>query len=327
MAGTGSEIGDAMTVLTILLAVTFAVLVGRNDGSPLVALAIRPLSSGQWWPPLVLVIATVAVPALGLHAVAETLREMFAAAAGTSGLGLAVLLLATIATLALSTMLGVPTSITLALVGASAGAQLALGASAGGRIGRVLLLAALGPIVAALLAFAVTRVQRVASGRNLERNIRWQYGLGFVATAIAYGANDGQKLLAVFALLWGVSAGVGATDPRVVVLVAVCFAIGMVWGLRRSARGLRQGVLHPKPYQVASTLWASAIAVLLGSLLAAPVSMTQSITGGLIGSAPPQEWRRVRWEQSRRVLLAWLWTLPAAGVAGWLLTLLAQAIA
>ena len=27
MAGTGSEIGDAMTVLTILLAVTFAVLV------------------------------------------------------------------------------------------------------------------------------------------------------------------------------------------------------------------------------------------------------------------------------------------------------------
>lgn len=103
-------------------------------------------------------------------------------------------------------------------------------------------------------------------------------------------------------------------------LVAACFALGILWGLRRSARGLRQGVLHPRPYQVASTLWSSAIAVLLGSAFAAPVSMTQSITGGLIGSSPFQEWRRVRWEQSRRVALAWVWTLPVAAIAGWFLT-------
>ncbi|MDN5559003.1 MAG: inorganic phosphate transporter, partial [Ruaniaceae bacterium] len=80
-------------------------------------------------------------------------------------------------------------------------------------------------------------------------------------------------------------------------------------------------VLHPKPYQVASTLWASAVAVLIGSVLAAPVSMTQSITGGLIGSTSLQEWRRVRWEQGQRVLIAWLWTLPVAAIGGWVLTM------
>jgi inorganic phosphate transporter, PiT family len=42
-----------------------------------------------------------------------------------------------------------------------------------------------------------------------------------------------------------------------------------------------------------------------------------------MGSAPPRQWRRLRWEQSRRIVLAWLWTLPTAAIAGWGLTLAA----
>jgi phosphate/sulfate permease len=133
--------------------------------------------------------------------------------------------------------------------------------------------------------------------------VRQQQVTGFVATAIAYGANGGQKILAVFSVLFDIGVAGSAADPRVIALVIVCFAAGTMLGLRRSAHGLRQGVLHPKPYQVACTLWASTSAVLLGSVLAAPMSMTQSVTGALIGTAPPREWRRLRWEQSRRIVL------------------------
>ncbi|MBT2497738.1 inorganic phosphate transporter [Agromyces sp. ISL-38] len=310
-----------MEYLTGGLALVFAVLVGRNDGAPLVALALRPLHRRSSWPPAVLIAATVVVPAVGVQAVGGTLADLFRSSAGSSGLGLAVLLLATISTLLISTVTGIPTSITLALVGASAGAQVAHGVLEGERIARVLVLAAAGPVVAWLLALAVTRLLMLARGPSLERTVRWQQITGFVATAVAYGANDGQKLLAVFAVMFGINVAGGAVDPRVIGLVVACFAIGTMLGLRRSANGLRQGVLHPKPYQVASTLWSSATAVLVGSALAAPMSMTQSVTGALIGSAPPREWRRVRWEQSRRVVLAWLWTLPVAAVAGWALTL------
>jgi PiT family inorganic phosphate transporter len=246
---------------------------------------------------------------------------MFAASAGTSGLGLAVLLIATIATLPISTATGIPTSITLALVGASAGAQIAQGGLGTDRVLRILVLAAAGPVVAYLLALAVTRLLTLSRGPQLERTVRWLQLTGFVATAIAYGANDRQKILAVFSVLFGVGVAGSAADPRVIALVIVCFAAGTTLGLRRSAHGLRQGVLHPKPYQVACTLWSSASAVLIGSVLAAPMSMTQSVTGALIGTAPPREWRRVRWEQSRRVVFAWLWTLPVAAVIGWALTL------
>ena len=310
-----------MEYLTAFLALAFAVMVGRNDGSPLVALAIRAMDRNAWLPPLVLATATVTIPLLGWSAVADTLAGMFTAAAGTTGTGLAVLLLATIITLLISTASGIPTSITLALVGATAGAQLALGAFESERIVRVLVLAAAGPMVALLLALVLTRLVTATRGRHLERALRWQRSTGLEATAVAYGANDGQKLLAVFAVMFGVGAAGGARDWRIIVLVFACFIAGTGWGMRRSVRALRQGVLHPKPYQVASTLWASAVAVLIGSVLAAPVSMTQSITGGLIGSTSLQEWRRVRWEQGQRVLIAWLWTLPVAAIGGWVLTM------
>jgi PiT family inorganic phosphate transporter len=313
--------------VTAVLAVVFAVLVGRNDGAPLVALAIRSSHRRSWWPPVALAAATVLVPAAGYHAVATTLSDMFSASAGTAGLGLAVLLVSTIATLLISTATGIPTSITLALVGASAGAQLAGGVLEVDRVLRILVLAAVGPVVAYLLALAVTRLVTLSRGPQLERTVRRQQTVGFVATALAYGANDGQKILAVFSVLSGSSVSEAAGGPRVAGLVIACFCAGTMLGLRRSTDGLRQGVLHPKPYQVASTLWASASAVLLGSVLAAPMSMTQSVTGALIGSAPPREWRRVRWEQSRRIVLAWLWTLPVASAAGWGLTLAITALA
>lgn len=316
-----------MEYATLALAFIYAVLVGRNDGSPLVALAIRSMHRTSWWPPLVLVAGVVLVPLLGIHSVAETLTALFRGAAGESGAGFPILLLATILTLAFSTKMGIPTSITLALVGGSTGAQFAHGVLDGARIGRVLVLAAAGPLVAMLLAALLSKLQAVWVGHNLPRSIRWQQTTGLVATAVAYGANDGQKLLAVFAVLFGMSVSAGSSNLGIIAIIVVCFVAGAIWGMRRSAHALRHGVLHPRSHQVASTLWASAGAVLLGSAMAAPMSMTQSITGGLIGSLPRQEWRRVRWDQSRRVAVAWLWTLPVAAISGWLLTLLSLAIA
>lgn len=310
-----------MDKLTIALAIVFAMLVGRNDGAPLVALVIRPLHRLSWWPPVVLIATVVLVPMCGVDGVARTLSSVFLTSAGQSGPGLAVLLIATIATLLISTATGIPTSITLALVGASTGAQVADGLLQSDRIVRVLVLAAAGPVAAWLLALAVNRLLVVPRGPSLERLVRWQQTAGFAATAVAYGANDGQKLLAVFAVMFGVGVEHGALDLRVTGLVIVCFTAGTMLGLRRSAKALRQGVLHPKPYQVASTLWSSSAAVLIGSALAAPMSMTQAVTGSLIGSVPLRQWRRVRWEQSRRVVLAWLWTLPVAAIAGWAITL------
>lgn len=158
------------------------------------------------------------------------------------------------------------------------------GAQGADRVVRILALAPAGPVVAYLLALALTHLLTLFRGPLLERMVLWQQITGFMAAAIAYGANDGQKILAVLSVLLGAGVARPAADPGIIGLTIACFAAGTMLGLRRSANGLRRGVLHPKPYQVASTVWAAASAVLTGSALAAPVGMSQAI----IGSAPPR---------------------------------------
>lgn len=310
-----------MEYVTFGLVVLFTVLVGRNDGAPLAALALRSLHSRVWWPPIALLVALIALPAAGIDGVARTLAQLFRTSAGSSEVGLLILLLATVGTLTLSSMAGIPTSITLALVGAAAGAQLANGNVDLAPVFRVLSLAAVGPLVACLLAIIVAGILTRTRATRMERTVRWQQATGLIASALAYAANDGQKVVAVFAVLLHVDVRGVALHPVVLLAIVCCFGVGTIAGLSRSALSLRQGVLHPKPYQVAITLWSSAVAVTAGAFASAPVSMTQSVTGALIGSSPPREWRRIRWQQSRRVVLAWVWTLPIAGVLSWALTL------
>ena len=60
----------------------------------------------------------------------------------------------------------------------------------------------------------------------------------------------------------------------------------------------------------------SGVAVLSTGLLGAPVSMTQAIAGGLVGTGAHDGIRRIRWEQALKILAAWVVTLPLAlGVA------------
>ena len=46
----------------------------------------------------------------------------------------------------------------------------------------------------------------------------------------------------------------------------------------------------------------------------APVSTTQVISGAIMGVGSSQSLRGVRWGVARRILVAWVLTIPAAGI-------------
>lgn len=299
------------------LALAFAVLVGRNDGAPLTALTLRPARGRVGWVGAVLVVAILAVPAIWTPRVALTLHEFLVDVQDAMAFGLAAVLLATLCTVGLSVRLGIPTSVTLALVGAASGARLVAGDVDLGHVLRVLALAAAAPVAATLVALGLSALWvHTTWGHRLRSTLGVQRVLGHVALSLAYGANDGQKLLAVAAAVLATDVGRAAAMPWVLSVTAACFSLGLALGLRGSSRDLRSGVVHPKPYQVVLTQWSSSLAVLGGAGAGAPVSMTQSLVGALCGSAPPGEWRRIRWDAARRVGLAWLWTLPLSALLG-----------
>lgn len=295
----------------------FAALNGANDGASLTSLGLTVRGLSPVTALTALGVAVAAVPLVFGTAVASTLTARLVVFDGTAGRRtlLAAIVAAVVVTLALSVR-GLPTSITLALIGGIGGAGVGAGlAVAWKAIALVLLAAAAAPAAGGLVALGAARLARWLPSRSgVHLRVRRAHAVAFGALCLAYGANDGQKILAVFALVIGVSGGRVEADPLALAVGGALFVAGGVLGLRRYARTIGGGVIPARPEQAVLTEASAATVVLAMAAVGAPVSMTQSVAGGLVGAAWTTGRRRVRWRMVLRIAFAWVLTLPAAFV-------------
>lgn len=312
----------ALLVLTGL----YAVVNGLNDGGALTGAAIQ---TSRLRPLAVVGIhaaALVLVPLLLGAPVARTLASRlvdFDAAAGAQ-----VLTVAVVAAVAVSGVLAwvrLPTSLTLATIGAFVGAGLGGPLSVDGvEVVRVLALGVAAPVLGALVAYVLISTARL-SVLSRVRRVDWRVRpVTSTLVALAYAANDGQKMIAVGVVATGGGARVAARPGGGLLLgLAAAFALGTLVGMRRSGATLGHGVVAARPSHLASSEVAAAGAVTLTGALGAPVSMTQTLAGSLAGSGMNEGRRRVRWRLASRLVFAWMVTFPAAlllgALAAWLL--------
>lgn len=302
---------------TVVLVLAFTAVVGRNDGAPLCALSLSSAPGLPWRAVAFLTAVTALVPLAGVAPVADTYRRLLGEGHAQE---LGAVLLAAIVTLAAAVVVRVPTSVTLALVGAATGARLAGGDADWSLVARVLALAALAPVLAGLCARALLAVAARIRLQHARRWIEYTRTGGFICACVAYALNDGQKLAVVWTIaLTDFQSGLGGS-PALSCLVAagsgLAFAAGAGLGLAPAGRAWRVGVFAPKPYQVSNVLLATTLAVAVGAALGAPVSMTQANVGALMGSVPGAQWRRLRWNAVGRIAAAWVWTLPVSLLCG-----------
>ncbi|GAA4227768.1 PiT family inorganic phosphate transporter [Streptosporangium album] len=290
------------------LAGLFAVVTGVNDGGALLATSLKVSSIPPLSGVLVMMVMVALVPLL-THRVATTFTTRLAGADGPSGQAtLAVAMLSALTVVAVLNNRGLPTSLTLAIMGALTGAGLGWGLPvSGGAVLFVLVVALAAPIVGALLAIVVRRwLIRWAHGRKLRQ---W-HRAGFTLQCLAYAANDGQKMPAVFML----ALGLYAPPLSICLIVAALFGIGALYGLPRAGRMLSRTIIASRPLDGVTAELASGAAVIGCAAIGAPVSMTQTIAGALIGAGMAKGAGRVRWHSATRIALAWALTLPASGL-------------
>ncbi|MCG5216301.1 inorganic phosphate transporter [Streptosporangium sp. KLBMP 9127] len=297
-----------MTTVLVALACVFAVVSGINDGGALLGTGLK-LPSVRPLVGLLMLMVAVAVVPLITSQVAVTFTTRLTVLRGADGqIAMAVAVVSALVVVTVLSARGQPTSLTLAIVGAVTGAGLGWGLPVS--LGGVVFVLAVGlaaPFVGALVSSVVSRVlTRVATSTTLPG---WHRG-GFALQCLAYAANDGQKMLAVFMIalsLSGVPAGVS-------VLIAVLFGIGAVYGLPRAGRTLSREILASRHLHAVSAEVGSGLTVLGCAAAGAPVSMTQSIAGGLIGAGMAESMRRVRWPAATKIVMAWTLTLPVSGL-------------
>lgn len=312
---------DPLQLSLLVVALAFAFVNGANDGGALLSVGLSVRSIRPVTGLLVLTGCVLVAPILVGTQVAVTLVDRLVSLDGSAG-RLALLIgvvVAVVVTHVLSRR-GLPTSLTLALVGAIAGVGVGSGLPVDGRtVALVLTLAALAPLVGLGGArFLAGLAARRPSSADLGERVRRWHAVGFVAQCIAYGANDGQKMLAVVAVAAGTTgvAGQGIDlVPWQLAAIGGCFLLGAVTGLPRIAGTLGSGVVPIRPPDAVITELSAATVVLGTAAVGAPVSMTQSIGGALIGTGMVRGPGRVRWGAAARIGGAWFVTLPAAFLA------------
>jgi PiT family inorganic phosphate transporter len=303
-----------LTTALYLAACVFALANGTNTGSTLLAtsLTLRSVRPGA---ALVLVMAGVAAGPLAGTGVATTLAgELVRWDSPSSRLGMLIAVLTSILVVLTLSRLRIPTSLTLALLGGIAGSGVTLGEPvAWSKVVFVLGMMALAPIVGGVIVALLIRIvaPSVRTG-NAGRALRHTHVLAFSFLAFSYGANDGQKMLAVFAVAAGPVSGAVPLVWWQLGACALLFGAGTMLGVARMSRTVNTGVLPARPLDLLTTEVATGGAMLLGSAVGAPVGMAQTLSGSLVGAGLAQGMRRVRWNEASRIATAWLATLPVA---------------
>ncbi|MBW3609737.1 MAG: inorganic phosphate transporter, partial [Actinobacteria bacterium] len=187
-----------------------------------------------------LLAALVLVPPLFGTAVATTVATSLVGTVEQDGstpqLAFLVAVLTAVLVVAALARLGLPTSLTLALIGGITGAGLGLGLPVAWQaVGVVLLIGLAAPLVGGFVAWLLIRLLRHAPIGGHASRLGWAHRTAFGAQCLAYAANDGQKALAILAVAAGTVGPPVAPRLEQLSLIALFFGIGLLVGLPRIA--------------------------------------------------------------------------------------------
>lgn len=200
---------------------------------------------------------------------------------------------------------------------------------------KVLLPAVFAPVIAALVAYVCTRLAYALTSRHdpetgsklTQKRGGFRTGQIFTSSlvALAHGTNDAQKTMGIITLVL-ISAGSQApgSGPQfwVIAACALAIAIGTYSGGWRIIRTMGSGLTDVKPAQGFAAETSTAAAILASSHLGFALSTTHVASGSVIGSGMGRRGTTVRWGTAGKIVVGWLFTLPAAGIVGALTALL-----
>lgn len=228
----------------------------------------------------------------------------------------------------LTWLLGIPSSSSHALIGGIVGATIAAvglrGVIWSGVVSKVIVPAVVAALLATLVGavgtWLVYRTMRGVAEKRTERGFRrGQIGSASLVS-LAHGTNDAQKTMGVIFLAlmsYGAVSTTASVPPLwVIVSCAVAMAAGTYLGGWRIIRTLGKGLVEIKPPQGMAAESSSAAVILLSAHFGYALSTTQVATGSVLGSGVGKPGAEVRWGVAGRMVVAWLVTLPLAGLVG-----------
>jgi len=219
---------------------------------------------------------------------------------------------------------GLPTSSSHALIGGMIGAALVKagpGALLMPGITKVIIFIFLAPLMGLALGLIYGILAYVFFRKFTPRKIDQIFRKGqLFSTAIycmGHGGNDAQKTMGIIASLL-FSAGILGDKffiPFWVVLA--CYStltLGIICGGWRIVKTMGQKIVKLRPIDGFCAESGAGTLLYLASALGIPVSTTHTITGGIMGVGALKRFSAVKWGVARRIVWAWIITIPCSAV-------------
>jgi PiT family inorganic phosphate transporter len=227
---------------------------------------------------------------------------------------------------------GLPTSSSHALIGGYAGAAVmrsGLGVILPAGWTKTLIFILVAPILGLILGLGfMVAISWLLKNKAPQRVDAWFRRLQLVSAAaysIGHGGNDAQKTMGIVATaLYGakfltsseLSGGWGRFHWPIILAAHASIALGTYLGGWRIVHTMGSRITKLRPVGGFCAETAGAITLFSASLAGIPVSTTHTITGAIVGVGATTRLSAVRWGVARRIVWAWILTIPASALVG-----------
>lgn len=233
---------------------------------------------------------------------------------------------------------GIPSSSSHALIGGYAGAAIAKAGWAALLWGKkwieTLAFIVISPLFGMALGFVLMAAvfwifQRASPGR-VNRIFKRGQLVSSAVFSLAHGGNDAQKTMGIVVGLL-VSAGPLLAQETgwlrhlylpnadhiplwVIISAHTAIALGTLFGGWRIVYTMGSRITKLRPVGGFCAEGAGAIAIIMATSMGIPVSTTHTITGAIVGVGATRRFSAVRWGIARRIVWAWVVTIPASAL-------------
>jgi PiT family inorganic phosphate transporter len=234
-------------------------------------------------------------------------------------------LLGAIAWNLITLVLGLPTSSSHALMGGYGGAAVAHAVFKALILGgwtKPVLFIFLSPVIGLVVAVAVTVLTSWIVRRQRPLRVdRWFRRLQLLSAAsysLGHGTNDAQKGMGIIttALVAGGLMKTYDVPYWVILCCHLAMAGGTMAGGWRIIKTMGQRITKLTPFGGFAAETAGALTLMATAHFGIPVSTTHTITGAIVGVGATRRLSAVRWGVTRRIVFAWVLTIPGAALFG-----------
>jgi len=222
-------------------------------------------------------------------------------------------------------ILGLPTSSSHALMGGYGGAAIAragFGAIILSGWTKPVIFIILAPFIGLITAILVTVATSWAVRKHSPTKVdRWFRRLQLVSAAgysLGHGTNDAQKSMGIIttALVAGGLLKTYSVPFWVIISCHLAMGCGTMAGGWRVVKTMGQRITKLNPFGGFAAETAGALTLIGTAHFGIPVSTTHTITGAIVGVGASRRVTAVHWGVTRRIVWAWLLTIPGAAAVG-----------